>query len=372
MTDDVHPLIARARAIAPDLAALAARHEAERQLAPEAIVMLRDGGMLASLLPEELGGHAIAPSTYVAMLAELATGDTATAWCTMTASTSTLLAAYLDRAEAATIWSGAPTPFMAGVFAPTGTATPADDGMQLTGRWSYASGSRHAEWFALGALVAGERRHVTCVVAARDVRIVDNWDTLGLAGTGSHDIVVEGALIPASRIATVFGRAPWPGAPLYRIPLFGVLALGVAACAVGAAGAALAHVATRLRPTGKSEAPSSGLLTELARQHAAHAGARAYLIATTRAAESAAAAGAVPDAMRGELRLAAATVAATSASITRAAFHLGGGASIRAGSPLGRALRDAETILTHRMVADRVLPAAARAILGIGLAPPDL
>jgi indole-3-acetate monooxygenase len=295
--------------------------------------------MLASLLPEELGGHAVAPSTYVAMIAELAAGDAASAWCTMTASTSTLLAAYLDRAAAAEIWSAAPTPFMAGVFAPTGTATPVDDGVQLTGRWSYGSGSRHAEWFALGAIVAGERRHVTCVVAARDVRIVDNWDTIGLAATGSHDLVVEGARIPASRVATVFGRAPWPVAPLYRVPLFGVLALGVAACAVGLAGAALAEVTTRLRPTGKAEAPASGVLAELARHHAAHAGARAYLIATARAAESAAAVGAVPDAMRGELRLAAATVAATSASITRAAFHLGGAASIRAGNPLGRARR---------------------------------
>ena len=372
MTDDVHPLIARARALAPELAALTPRHEARRELDPAAIALLQEHGMLATLLPTEVGGHALAPSSYVEVLAALASGDAATAWCTMTASTSTLLAAYLDADAAAAIWSDGPTPIMAGVFAPSGTATLAGDGSaRLTGRWSYGSGSRHAAWFALGAMVAGERRHVTCIVAARDVEIVDNWDTLGLGGTGSHDVVVTGVHVPAPRIATVFGRTPWPAAPLYRVPLFGVLALGIAGCALGVAETALREAGVRLVPTGK-EATASSALAEFARQRAALAGARAYLIAAARGAEAAAAQGAVSDAVRGELRLAAATVAATCAGITRAAFHLGGGASIRAGSPLGRALRDAETILTHRMVADRVLPAAARAILGIGTAPPDL
>ena len=54
------------------------------------------------------------------------------------------------------------------------------------------------------------------------------------------------------------------------------------------------------------------------------------------------------------------------------AFHIAGGASMRAGTPLNCALRDVETVLTHRMVVDRVLPAAGRALLGIGTPPPDL
>ena len=45
---------------------------------------------------------------------------------------------------------------------------------------------------------------------------------------------------------------------------------------------------------------------------------------------------------------------------------------MRAGSPLGDALRDIETMLTHRMVTERIWPAAARAVLGLGVAAPDL
>lgn len=373
MTDTIHPLVTRAREVTAELAALTPSHEAARRLDAKAVTILRDGGFLAALLPAPLGGHAVPPATYVEVLAALAAGDAASAWCTMTATTSTLLAAYMEREAAAAIWGGGPTPFMAGVFAPSGIATLAPDGSaRLTGRWAYGSGSRHADHFALGALVEGQRRHVTCIVDARDVQIVDNWDTLGLGGTGSHDLVVEAAVVPAARIVTVFGRAPWPSAALYRVPLFGVLALGVAACAVGVAEAALAEAGARLAPAGRPEPPPSSALAQFARQHAALAAARAYLVTTAHTAEAAATTGAVSDAVRGQLRLAAAEVAATCASVVRAAFHLGGGASIRAGSRLGRALRDVETILTHRMVADRVLPAAGRAILGIGTAPPDL
>lgn len=65
-------------------------------------------------------------------------------------------------------------------------------------------------------------------------------------------------------------------------------------------------------------------------------------------------------------------VAGAAREVARAAFHLGGGASVRAGSAASNALRDLETVLTHRMVADRVRPATARAALAIGTTPPDL
>ncbi|HRC58279.1 MAG TPA: hypothetical protein PKU97_20285, partial [Kofleriaceae bacterium] len=71
-------------------------------------------------------------------------------------------------------------------------------------------------------------------------------------------------------------------------------------------------------------------------------------------------------------RLAATHVAQRCAEIGHGAFQLGGGASARNGSPEGAALRDLETLLTHRMVSDRVLPAAARAILGLGDVAPEL
>ncbi len=353
-------ILARAHTLASELPARRAAHDAAKQLDPSVIDALRDGGFLASLLPSEIGGSELPPATYIAMLEALATGDAATAWCVMTASTSALLAPYLARPVAAAIWSGR-TPFLASVFAPGGKLVES----RLSGRWSYASGCRHADWLAVGAIQ--DRRHVVCLVRPSAARIVENWDTLGLAGTGSHDLVIEDITVDAGHVTSVFEQAPWTSAALYRMPLFGLLAVGIAACGLGIANSALAQVAARL--TAESPSPQ---LAHYAQVRAQLAAARSYLIATASSAFERAQAGPVDGATRGELRLAASHVAQQCAEVGRAAFHLGGGASVRAGSPIGAALRDLETLLTHRMVTDRVLPTTARAMLGLGAVPPDL
>lgn len=346
---------------------LRAYHDREKRLAPEAVALLRRDGLLGALVPRELGGSELTAPVYLALLEELARGDAATAWCLMTASTSTLLATYLPRASAHELWRGG-LPLVAGVFAPSGEVLDSGDGLRLRGRWAYTSGCQHAELFALGALRGG--RHVVAFVPARDVRIHETWDPLGLAGTGSHDVEVDAALTEAS-LATLLGASPWTEAPLYRVPVFGLLAAGVSACGLGIAAAALDAVAARL-----GASASTAQLARYGELHAELAASRAYLLAAAAAAAELAEhrepAAAELGSTRGELRLAATHVARRCAELTRAAFHLGGGASARAQSPLAAALRDMETLLTHRMVSERVLPAAARAVLGLGPLAPEL
>jgi alkylation response protein AidB-like acyl-CoA dehydrogenase len=239
-------LLTSARDLARELPSHRRVHDTERQLAAPVVAALRTHGILGALVPRELGGAELTPVEYLELLETLAAGDSATAWCVMTASTSTLLAAYVARPTADALWgTGGQTPFIAGVFAPGGKLTPDGDGQfRLSGKWSWASGSRHAEWFAVGAIT--ERRHMVCFVPASAVRIVENWDTLGLGGTGSHDIVIEDAVITASHVTSVFDRAPWATSALYRVPLFGLLATGIAGCALGVAKSALGHVGSKL------------------------------------------------------------------------------------------------------------------------------
>ena len=358
MTDLVGTVHAHAR----ELAALRGEHEAEAQLSAFAVDAIRAARMLDGLVPKELGGLELPPLVYLEVIEALAAADPATGWCAMTAATSTLLAPYIDPELAATIWQDK-APFLAGVFAPSGKVTLEQNGVRLAGKWSYASGCRHAEWFVLGAIADGE--HVVAVVPARDVTIVDNWDVLGLRGSGSHDVTVDVEL-PTHHLASVFGRPPWSDAPLYRVPLFGALACGVAACALG-----IAHHALEIA-LGREPAPAQ--LAIWARAWARVDASRAYLHATMIRATQHAVVSTLPAdaATRGELRLAAVHVAHECADVVRELFRLGGGAAIRAGHPLNAALRDIETVLTHRMVAERVLPTAARALLGLGNRPADL
>ncbi|HEX7701529.1 MAG TPA: acyl-CoA dehydrogenase family protein [Kofleriaceae bacterium] len=358
-------MLAAARAQIHDLSKRRAAHDAAKQLQPAVVGMLREHGFQNCLLPHLLGGAELEPAEYIQVLETLARGDAATGWVTMTSSTSAMLGAYLPRTTANLLWaSGAP--MLAGVFAPGGQLA---DGV-LNGQWSWASGSRHADWFALGAIF--EKRHLVCFVPSASVRIVENWDTLGLAGTGSHDVRIENVRIAADHTCSLFGTKPWPNTPLYRVPVFGLLAVGIASCALGIARSALDHAGARLkREPGEQGAPSPQL-AKYAGLHAQLAAARAYLIATATSVFDAAKRDQVDASARGELRLAASHVTEQCAEVARGCFHIDGAAAVRANHPLQLALRDLEVVMTHKMVVDRVLPATARALLGIGTPPPDL
>lgn len=370
------PLLTRARALAPSLPSYRAEHDLHRQLARPVANALRDNGFLCCLAPREVGGSQLAVREYLEVVEALALGDSASAWCVMTAATSALVATYLPRATTLELWREFP-PFLAGVFAPGGKLVAEGDGYRLTGRWSYASGSRHADWFAVGAIL--DKRHHIAFLPASQVTVIDNWNTLGLAGTGSHDLVIEGASVPTTRVTSLFERKSWCDAALYRVPVFGLLSCGIAATALGIAGAALERAATEIiaacppgAPGAPTPSPPSSALARYANCRAQLDAARAYLHSTATLIEDHAAEAKVDPVTRADFRLAATYVSQQCAEVTRAAFHLVGGAAIRADHPIGAALRDIETLCTHKMVTDRGLPVFSRAILGLGPVPPEL
>ncbi len=91
----------------------------------------------------------------------------------------------------------------------------------------------------------------TFLLPRADYAIEDVWDTVGLRGTGSNDIVVESAFVPIHRslsFADVFtlvcpGQELNPG-PLFRLPYGSVFSYGITTPIIGmAAGAYEAHVA---------------------------------------------------------------------------------------------------------------------------------
>jgi alkylation response protein AidB-like acyl-CoA dehydrogenase len=212
-----HPVVVAARGLAATLAAHTDDHVRARALAPAVIDALTAGDCWRLLVPRALGGLALTPADYVDVLTALAAGDAASAWVVMTASTSTLLAGYLPPATARGIWGAGAAPICAGVFAPGGRLTPEGDGLRLRGRWPYASGCQHASWALVGAQSGEPPRHVVCAVPmdAPGVTVVDTWDPIGLAGTGSHDLVIDTAL-PATAVTSVFDQAAWLDEPLAR------------------------------------------------------------------------------------------------------------------------------------------------------------
>jgi 3-hydroxy-9,10-secoandrosta-1,3,5(10)-triene-9,17-dione monooxygenase len=144
---------------------------------------------------------------------------------------------------------------MSSSYAPTGRAQLADGGYRLSGRWSFSSGCSHATWVLLGGIVTSDEGvpvdFRTFLVPSSGYEIDDVWDTVGLRGTGSNDIVVDGAFVPEHRSLsfTDVTKCVCPGqdvndAPLYRIPFGSVFSYAITTPVIGmATGAYHAHVA---------------------------------------------------------------------------------------------------------------------------------
>jgi alkylation response protein AidB-like acyl-CoA dehydrogenase len=357
-----------ARRLAPTAAELAPAAERDRRLAEPLVAALADAGLFRLCVPAAAGGLEAHPGTLVAAVRALAAGDAAAGWCVAIAATSGLVAGYLPEAAARAIYAD-PATMVAGVFAPKGRATPEPGGYRVSGRWPFASGCRHAGWLMGGCVVDGGMRLM--LAPAAQFTIHDTWHVMGLRGTGSHDIELDGVYIPAERTASVLGDPPLQAGPLYAFPLFGLLALAIAAVSLGIARGALDDLialAGGKVPTGgkRTLAERGTVQAEVARAEAAVRAAGALLDEAIGAAWERAVAGAGVDVeQRAALRLAATHATAVSTRATDTAYTLAGGGALYEASPLQRRVRDAHAATQHMLVAPATWELTGRVLLGM-------
>jgi alkylation response protein AidB-like acyl-CoA dehydrogenase len=372
MTHTTDVLLADRMARAAEVVApLAARHERDGRLSPEAVAALAAAGVFKLLTPRAYGGEEASLPAMIASLDRLAQADGATGWCAMVGATSSLMGAYLpdDLARAVYEPEGAVS---CGVFAPTGKAVRTPEGLRVTGRWSFASGCQHSPWRMVGVIVSGDAGPVAKCVLLRDdeSRVVDNWDVMGLRGTGSHDLAADDVLVPEARCFSLVG-APRHGGESYRVPVFGVLAMGVAAVAVGIAQGALDRFIALARekvPMGarRALAHRERVQWAVADAEARVRSARALLHEAAReVTEAVRARGEATLDARATLRLAACHAARGAASAVDLLCETAGAGSIRATEPLQRMFRDVHVATQHAMVSDAVAVLAGRVRLGI-------
>ena len=333
-------------------------------------------GLMRMLVPSTLGGPEAHPVEMIESLELLGVANPSAAWCAMISSTTSVLAGWLEPGPAAEVF-GDPLGIWGGGFAPTGIAKPTDSGLRVDGRWSFGSGAQNCTWL-VGGTIGEDATFRLCFVPAGDVEIVENWDVVGLRGTGSHDWAVTGAEVDTSLTIPIFDRTAIATTPLYQMPIFGLLASGIAAVALGIGRGAiddLVELAGGKIPTLDSRrlAASPAVQAEVARHTAGLAAAGAGLRAAASSAFDEAAAG-EPASMdtRALLRIAATHAVTTAAGVATAMYTLGGGTSVRNDSPLAGRVRDALATTQHVMVAPSILEPCGKVLLGLPVDRPDL
>lgn len=144
------------------------------------------------LVPKEYGGEEMGLPEFSLLMEELASIDGSFAWNVNLGAGANMFAGYLDKNIAKDIFSN-PETCIAGSGAVSGIATKEEDSYSIKGYWKYASGSAHANFFSLNAMLVDEVKEGTFssfIVPRSAVEILDTWKTTGLKATASHDFKI--------------------------------------------------------------------------------------------------------------------------------------------------------------------------------------
>jgi 3-hydroxy-9,10-secoandrosta-1,3,5(10)-triene-9,17-dione monooxygenase len=242
-------LLQRARELAPALRERAKETARLRRLPDATITDLTDAGFFRILQPKRFGGYELSPMVLFDVQMIVAEACPSTAWVLGVVAVHNWQLALFDPRAQLDVWRSNPDTRISSSYAPTGQIEAVEGGFRVSGRWSFSSGCDHCDWVFLGGFVpgAGPRPDMrTFLLPRTDYRIEDNWHVMGLAGTGSKDVVVEGAFVPEHRTHRMSDgfRCASPGnqvndAALYRLPFGQVFVRSVSTTAIGAARGAL-------------------------------------------------------------------------------------------------------------------------------------
>ena len=350
---------ARARALGPAIDAVAAQTEGLRQLPDGLFSALVGQDLFRLILPREYGGAELAPLDLLRILEQVGSHDASVAWCLGQNNICAVVAALMEPEAARAVFDG---PGTTAAWGPgRSEARAVDGGYRLTGRFDFASGSRHATW--LGAhvpIIDGREKRLasdgapalfTLLFPRAAVVVEDTWHVLGLKGTGSDSYEVTDLFVPEAHcIPRIRGRAPRVPGRLYVFSQSNLYASSFAAIGLGIGRATLDAFVTTMHetvPRGASKARGANNVVQSAvgQGEARLSSARMFLFATlSELWEAAQTADSFTQAQEARLRLASTWAIQQSRETVSQLYLAAGALAIFSTQPFERRFRDIHTL----------------------------
>lgn len=248
-------LLQRAVALQPVLQARAAQTEALRQIPPETVQDLIASGLIRLGNPAHYGGLGLDYDLAFEVAWELGRACGSAAWCYALWTVHNWWAGHFPAQAQADYFADGPDVLACSALNPGGgRAEPVAGGFQVSGHWRFSSGCDAARWAMLGVTSPSGIRWV--LIPSSNYTILDTWFTSGMRGTGSKDIVVQDAFVPAYRLLDPnrAGDGEWTGWELhgrlsYRLPLRCLTGWDLVSPLIGAAQGAVDAFTERFRGT---------------------------------------------------------------------------------------------------------------------------
>jgi alkylation response protein AidB-like acyl-CoA dehydrogenase len=210
--------VAAARELGPELSEHSADHDTAGTFVAEGYDALKRHRFFSALVPTELGGGGASLAELCDAIRELAHHCPATA----------LSFSMHSHLVAATVWrfrNGKPAEKLLRRIADeqlvlvstgatdwvnsSGEMRKVDGGYRVTARKPFGSGSPGADVLITSSRFEQSVLHFPVPFSAEGVKILDDWDTLGMRGTGSNTVLFEDVFVPDEAIALERPQDEW-------------------------------------------------------------------------------------------------------------------------------------------------------------------
>src|ERR1700726_2810862 len=245
-------VIARAKALIPQLRERAARTEELRRLPPETERDLHDAGLFRIVQPKRVGGSELDYVGLVDCADAIGQADASVAWNFANLASHHWMLGMFDKRAQDLVWNKDVNALIASSFIfPAGRARKVGGGYVLRGSWPFSSGVDSSEWNMLASVVSSDDEadgieYRIFLLNKSDYKILDTWNATGLRGTGSNDVEVKDAFVAEAMTLAVsdLDGGPTPGSgvnpnPLYALPVFSLFPYVLSGVALGNAQACL-------------------------------------------------------------------------------------------------------------------------------------
>lgn len=232
-------LLARVREVTPLIARRARDAEQARKPDDDVIDALKGTGVFRAFVPRRFGGYEIDLGLFVDVGIAVSEACPSTGWITTFYMEHNWLLSQFPAEVQAEVFAERGFILAPGGVNPGGAeARAVDGGVELTGRWRFATGIVHADWVLLSVVAPSGDQPLQrlCLIPFDQVEVVDSWHVDGMAATGSRDVVANAVFVPERRISPEVPPQPVDGPPyLTRIPVRPFLSLTASIPALGAA-----------------------------------------------------------------------------------------------------------------------------------------
>jgi len=375
---------ARLDALLPMVEAKANDAEAQGYLTDDVVAAMRRAGLYTMLFPREVGGPELSPYDAMTVIERLAYAHASAGWCVIGGNMEgTTLAIYVEEEGIKKVFANGPDITIAGNGVPRGFARPVEGGYMIRGRWAYGSGIQHAEWVHTGCFITdpsgkdvvmgpnGQPKIVVTHHPRSTIKLLGNWDVLGLRATGSFDYTIADAeelFVPTYMTYDFDIGAPRRGSAQGALGLAGFSAWAHSAWAVGVGRRMLDElvkvIVQRQDPFGKSS-ESASFKFQFAQAEAKYRAARALVHETWQDVSATCDRGDAPslDQMT-MIKLSLRHVHDAISDVATFAHRSARGASLH-NTAMQRFYRDIHSGTQHILMADQIVEECGRALLGL-------